>query len=409
MLPSPNSRREIDNPFLPGFGAVPEVWAGRETSLAQYERERNDRLVGRYTRGTVFIGPSGVGKSVLANRIAANSAQRGDVVLDVVRVAKRSDPIAQLASVVELGRRNLATDNALDAIERILTRLRIISVKGVQLSVEKEGISNPHLVVRDGIIAIGKHLAIENSRQEPGQGRVLVIRIDELQNADEAQRSALLAALGDALEYQIEINTRDGTGSRVASYLPVLVYLTGLPELINRTTDVDTFRRRFNTTPLGLLSDGEVIDALTYNQFPSGVTITQGAARYIADIVFGDPYLFQLVGHHAWDASSEPELTVSDVAVADRETYPDRLRIVESTVADIPAGEWEVLDAIYDLADDNLTVAGKQVAEHLGKKPAQIATAAQRLERRATIAREWSAWRITNRLLYRYRTTGDIL
>jgi len=52
---------------------------------------------------------------------------------------------------------------------------------------------------------------------------------------------------------------------------------------------------------------------------------------------------------------------------------------------------------------------GKKVAEFLGKTPAQIATQAQRLERRATITRQRGAWHIENRLLHRYRTTGDIL
>jgi len=402
-------RSSESNPFLPGFGAVPEVWAGRETVLNQYERDRRDRLAGRYTRGTVLIGPSGVGKSVLVNRVAAESAKRGDLVLDAVRVAKRSDPIAQFASVIASAERTLATDGLIDSIERLLARLRVISVKGVQLSVEKEGLSNPHLLVRDSLITIGKHLAEENTNRKPRDQRVLVIRIDELQNADETQRSALLAALGDVLEYQFSIDIRDGAGSQVDVYLPVLVYLTGLPELINRSTDVDTFRRRFTTTPLGMLSDGEIIDALTHTPFPDGIQVAPSAARYFANVVAGDPFLLQLVGHHAWDAGTTSVIDIDDVVAADKETYPDRLRVVESAAADIPEGEWIVLDAIYELADRELNTSGKAVAEHLGKTPAQIASAAQRLERRATIAREWGTWRITNRLLFRYRTTGDVL
>lgn len=384
------------------------VWAGRDQVLAQSERERRDRIAGRYTRGTVLVGPSGVGKSVLVNRIAAEAAEQGDVVLEVVRVARRSDPIAQLATAIAQVRRTLATDTFLDAVERLLARLHIVSVKGVQVSVEKEGISNPHLVVRDSLIEIGKHLAEDNNRRGARE-RALVIRIDELQNADETQRSALMAALGDLLTYQVQIEANDGTGSRTLSYLPVLLSLTGLPELVNRSTDVDTFRRRFATTPLGMLSDAEVIDALTTTPLPHGITVSKAAAQYIAHIVAGEPYLFQLIGRHAWDASGGPEITVDDVAIADKETYPVRLQVVESAVADIPPNEWIVLDAIYELADDNLSVSGKAVAKLLSKTPAQIATAAQRLERRAAITREWGAWRIENRLLHRYRTTGDIL
>jgi len=402
-------KRSMDsNPFRPGFGAVPEVWVGREEVLAKFERERRERLAGQYTRGTVLVGPSGVGKSVLVNRMADESAARGDVVLEAVRVAKRTDPIAQLAGAVEKAKQSLATDTFADALERLLNRLHVVSVKGVQVAVEKEGISNPHLVVRDSIIEIGKHLAIENVRRPKNQ-RALVIRIDELQNADDTQRSAILAALGDVLEHQVELDAHYGTAASYSSYLPVLVYLTGLPELINRSTGVDTFRRRFDTAPLGLFTDAEVICALLSSEFPENVSFTVPAARYLAEVVGGDPYLFQLVGRHAWDASGDAEVTVDDVAAADRETYADRLRIVESAAADIPASEWAVLDAIYELADGEQTVTGTDVAKRLSKKPAEIATWAQRLERRAAITRQRGSWQVENRLLQRYRTTGDIV
>ncbi len=45
-------------------------------------------------------------------------------------------------------------------------------------------------------------------------------------------------------------------------HLPVLLYITGLPDPLNRAANVDTFRRRFDTVPLGVFTDAEVIDAL---------------------------------------------------------------------------------------------------------------------------------------------------
>lgn len=248
-----------------------------------------------------------------------------------------------------------------------------------------------------------------NVARAQSERQALVIRIDELQNADESQRSAILAALGDVLEAQVEIDLNDGTGSKTTIFLPILGYLTGLPELINKSTNVDTFRRRFTTAPLGMLSDGEIVDALTHHPLPGGITVAEQAAHYLSNAVAGEPYLFQLMGHHAWDANTTNQITLDDVIKADKETYPDRLRIVESAADDIPSGEWEVLDAIYQVAQPDLTLSGQAVAEKLGKTQPQISTYAQRLERRAAIRREWGAWRIENRLLYRYRTTGDIL
>lgn len=404
------SRSPDDNPFRPGAGAVPEVWVGRADLLPLYERERKDRTRGRYTSGTVFIGPSGIGKSVLVNRFAQHAADGGDVVLEPVRVAKRSDPIAHLAGAVAKARDRVAGDgNLADAIEAMLERLQVISVKGVKVAVEDKGIANPHLIVRDSLLGLGETLALENATRDVDSQRALVVRVDELQNADNEQRSKVLSALGDVLEHEVEIRTNDGAGTIVTQHLPVLLYVTGLPDLLNRATNVDTFRRRFSTTPLGMFTDAEVVDALIDTPMPNRVTFTRAAAEELATVVAGDPFLFQLVGKHAWDASAGDEVTVDDVARADEATYSERLRTVEAAAADIPDGEARVLHAIYELADERLEVQCAQVADQLHKTPAQIATAARRLEWRAAIRRVKGVWRIEHRLLHRYLTTGDIV
>ena len=404
------NRSPDDNPFRPGAGAVPEVWVGRADLLPLYEQERKDRTRGRYTSGTVFIGPSGIGKSVLINRFAQRAGSDGDIVLEAVRVAKRSDPVAHLAGAVAKARDHVAGDgNLVDAIEATLGRLQVISVKGFRFSVEQEGIANPHLVVRDSLIGLGVTLAKENATRGVDRQRALVVRIDELQNADNEQRSKVLSALGDVLEHEIELPTSDGTGTTITQHLPVLLYVTGLPDLLNRATNVDTFRRRFSTIPLGVFTDAEVVDALIDTPMPHGVAFTRAAAEALATVVAGDPFLFQLVGKHTWDASAGDEITVDDVARADEATYSERLRTVEAAAADIPDGEARVLHAIYELADERLEVRGAQVADRLAKTPAQIATAAQRLERRAAIRRVRGIWRVEHRLLHRYLSTGDIV
>lgn len=400
-------RSQRDNPFRPGAGAIPAVWVGRADLLPAHDSRRRDLIRGRYTGGTVFIGPSGIGKSVLVNRFAARSADMGDVVLDPVRIAKRSDPVAQLAAAVDEAASRVAGHvSAAGAIEAVLQRLRVISVKGVTVALESEGIANPHLVVRDSLTALASTLATENAARPEEQQRAIVIRIDELQNADNTQRSALLSALGDVLEHEVTVPIR---GAAPTLHLPVLLYVTGLPELLNRTTNVDTFRRRFQTVPLGVFTDVEVIDALLDTPMPGGVRVDPDAAAVLADVVAGDPFLFQLVGQHAWNASDGSTITVDDVDDADEATYAERLRTVEAASDDIPDGEAQVLDAIYALADDRFEVTGADVAAHLGKRAPQIATAAQRLERRAAIRRLRSTWRVEHRLLHRYRTTGDIV
>lgn len=142
---------------------------------------------------------------------------------------------------------------------------------------------------------------------------------------------------------------------------------------------------------------------------PDQVRFTAAAAARFAEVIGGDPYLFQLLGRHAWDAASTPTVDVAEVEAADERTYRQRLQAIEAASADIPEGEAVVLDAVYALADASGSVRGAKVAARLDREPPQIATAAQRLERRAAIRRERGVWRIEHRLLHRYRTTGDIV
>ena len=395
-----------NNPFRPGAGSVPEVWAGRAGLIPAHDHRRTARLRGEYTSGTVFIGPSGIGKSVLVNRFARHAADSNDVVLNAVRVAKRSDPIAQLAAEVEQATRRVAgATGIVDQLAALLDRVHLIGIKGVRFAVERGGIANPHLEVRDALIALASTLASENHNRPRAQ-RALVIRLDELQNADNEQRSKLLSALGDVLEHTI---TLDAPGATMEHHLPVLLYVTGLPDLLNRSTNVDTFRRRFDTIALGMLTDSEVFEALQAPQLPDGVTFAPEAVSMLANIIGGDPYLFQLVGKHAWEAATGRTIDVAAIETADQVTYPQRLQTIEAASADIPGGEATVLDAIYKLVDARGRVRAADVAAHLTRDPPQIATAAQRLERRAAIRRERGLWRIEHRLLHRYRTTGDIV
>jgi hypothetical protein len=256
-------------------------------------------------------------------------------------------------------------------------------------------------------VGLGTRLASENATRRSGTERALLIRVDELQNASNAQRSALIAALGDALEHQTTVRM-PGAGT-MDVHLPVLLYLTGLPDLLNLASNVDTFRRRFATTVLRPFSDAEVEDALLDTPLPAGVTVERAAARRIAHVVAGDPFLFQLVGKHAWDASTDASITVADVDHADEVTFSERLRIVEAAAADIPAGERDVLEGLYATAGDDLSAAPSAIAAHLGVKVTAIATAGARLERRAAIERTARGWTVTNRLLHRYLTTAGIV
>lgn len=401
-------RSRDSNPFRPGAGAVPDVWVGRQQLLLEHARRRRDRTRGRYTTGVVIVGPSGIGKSVLVNRMATDGTADGDVLVEPVRIAKRSDPVAQLAgAVARAGQHVVGARPMTNELGQLLDRLDSIAVHGVKVTVADPADTNPHLAVRDALVALATRLAHENADRPRTADRALVVRIDELQNATNAQRSALIAALGDVLEATTAVHL-GGQADPLDQHLPAVVLLTGLPDLLNAASNVDTFRRRFTTHVLRPFPDAEVEDALLDADLPDGVTVKPAAATELARIVCGDPYLFQLVGHHAWNAGTGDTITVDDVATAADQTYSDRLRMVEAAAADIPAGEQGVLDALLAVVDDRGLAAPKDVADQLGTTLPKIATAAGRLERRAVIERRPDGWQIVNRLLHRYLTTGDV-
>lgn len=110
--------------------------------------------------------------------------------------------------------------------------MRLVGAKGVRFAVEHSGIANPHLEIRVALIHLGVVIARENQARAAERQRVVVIRVDELQNADNEQRSQLLSALGDVLEATVALQVPGG--ATLEAYLPVLLYVTGLPDLLNR-------------------------------------------------------------------------------------------------------------------------------------------------------------------------------
>src|SRR5690606_3038983 len=87
--------------------------------------------------------------------------------------------------------------------------------------------------------------------------RMLLIRVDEVQNLGGDALSQLLTLLGDLLE-ATSVAT-DATGARIQVYDPVMVLLSGLPAFATAAADAGaTFTRRFATTYLQPFSDEEV-------------------------------------------------------------------------------------------------------------------------------------------------------
>lgn len=219
---------------------------------------RPRRVAGLYERGRTILGEAGLGKSSLVCLIADQAADNGDWVTPQLRIPTGADPLKKVAdALLKLSDRAGLPARQEDQIVELIGRVRAVAAAGVSLSLrEATSRPEPHQVITDLLVELGQ-AAIRD------RDRLIVIHVDEMQNIeDRAALSQLLIALGDALAHE-ETVTAPG-GIEIQRYLPIAVYLTGLPEFNGMASARHgaTFARRFQTTVLSPVPDDDMNAAL---------------------------------------------------------------------------------------------------------------------------------------------------
>lgn len=379
-------RSPTENPFEPGHDVVPSIWAGRRDERNDWEAVRARRAAGQPERSRALIGEPGIGKSVLAAKIAEDAASRGDLVVPTIRVPRGVDVLALVAeallTTVEQHHLGVWVANRVDGL---LDRVRRIAA--VELA-PRDRAANPHTHLRDLLIELG-HYGAERDQ-------VVIVRIDEVQNViDEDQLSQLLVALGDTLQHSYEV--RDAAGTPHKRWLPIVVYLTGLPEFTGQATSAAgaTFARRFRPWRLGHIDDDQLRLALapftTTTGWPveghdGGIVMTEGAIDTILACALGDPFLFQLVGKAAWDRDPDEQVITADHVIAGWQGVKAEARShVERLVDRLPRRERELVDVMAGLVPQRRTLTN--IAAQLGVTATQLGSTAARLEDRGVITR----------------------
>lgn len=251
------------------------------------------------------------------------------------------------------------------------------------LSIDRRDGPEPHVALADLLIEVGR-AAFERKA-------VVFLHIDEVQNiTDDRTLSQLLVALGDVLGFEFDVEAPGG--QMITRYLPVVVYLTGLPEFEDNadTRQGATFSRRFAWQRLDPLDDADIVAALdefvtTGWEVVDGdggtgtVTMAQDAVDAIIRACCGDPFLFQLAGERAWDASASSLITVDDVGAGWSTAIQEAERHVDRILDRLPDRERQFIDIMAGLAPDDRTLT--RIATDLGYgSAAQIATTARRLD-----------------------------
>lgn len=372
-------RTTRNSPFIPGSDQVPEVWAGRVQELADArDAVLPRRLGGVYERGRALLGEFGIGKSVLANRIAAEAETAGHWVPERVRVPLGVDPVGLLA----VSLRDLAARHSLDAVLGERARTVLEHVEEIRLPLVGGGLRRrasgdepfPHRLLTELLVELGG-LARRQTGPEHPEGRLLLVRVDEVQNITDARSlSQLLTALGDALDATSE--TVDPAGIARRPLLPIAVYLSGLPDFGRAAAAAGaTFSRRFRVWELEPLNEAEMRAALQpfttdgwpvlADDGPKTVHLEPEAVDELLAVSLGDPFLFQLAGEAAWLAGTRAVITVEEVRRGWSGSRREVTRYVRSRLDGLTELQLSYLEATAGLPPEDRTVGA--VAAALGR------------------------------------------
>ena len=346
---------------------------------------------------------------MLVRRIAADAAQHGDWVTEQVRIPRGVDPLPLVAgAVLDLADQAGLTTRTESRLGALLERLRQVSVMGTGLTLDAPRGAPPHQALTQVLVEIGRA-----ARQH---GRVVLLHVDEVQNVEsEDQLSQLLVAIGDALGHEDDVDVPGGR--HLASVLPLVVYLTGLPEFHDQATSRSgaTFARRFATTLLDPISDADLHEALRTLVADGWPVVTDDgngtvwmepeAADALVQCCHGDPFLFQLAGQHAWDAAADPVLTADEVVHGWRRARPEARRHVERLLERLPELERSFVEAMAALDPGGRTLTN--VARELGyDRASQLGPTSQRLDTVRGIVSRGSPYTFRARTVEAYLTTN---
>ncbi|QPL05667.1 MULTISPECIES: AAA family ATPase [Actinomyces] len=403
-------RTPLDSPFSPGSDAVPQIWAGRSAQLSDWRDVlRPRRLAGLPERGRTILGEAGTGKSALVRRIAAHAAASGDWVTDQLRMPLGADPLKRLASALLALAASAGLSTAADArVGALLARVEAVAVSGVSLSLRQAPGAEPYTDLTSLLLEIG--------RAALRRGVVVLIHLDEVQNITRPEvLSHTLIALGDALSHEEEITLPGGVVASRA--LPVVVYLTGLPEFADMAgaRSGATFARRFRTTILDSIGDddlGAALQPLVTEGWPilsadgdaRRVHMSAEARDLIVERACGEPFLFQLAGERAWYAGTSDLITADDVVRGWSDVAPEAEAHVQRLLERLPERERHFLDAMAGLEAQERTLTAITQAMGLSKAT-EAGTTARRLDLNRRIVQRGKPYSFRHRAIGAYLTS----
>ena len=294
------------NPFTPGAGSQPPELSGRDTVLEDGDIAVARTMKGRNSQGLVLVGLRGVGKTVCLNRLWTRAEQAGSKAILLEATESKSFVAALLP---ELRRTLIALDLAANAGDKARRGMRVfrnfvsgLKLRTGELELEFGGVEPERGAADSGDLDtdLGQLLgAVAEAAQE--KNTALVLCVDELQNLSQQEFSALIMAAHRASQRN----------------LPFLLLGAGLPQIVALAGRSKSYAERlFRYPEIGPLSPDDARSALQKPVQEEGYSFTSEALSLILEQTEGYPYFLQEWGKEAWNTSSGPEITASDIQLA---------------------------------------------------------------------------------------------
>lgn len=342
-MAAPTAYRQT-NPFTPMFGRVPAYMAGREQIIDDmvlaFENDDSDPNL-----CSVFYGARGTGKTALLAYLSYRAQQEGWITANVTASEGMLEDILQRLN-----------ESAAHLIEKPASR-RVNSVGIAPVgSMSWENID----IEFEGANWRTKMNALFAQLEASDTG--VLIAVDEV-DASFAQMTELVTT------YQHFVSENKKVALLMAG-LPfrVLALLTG------RST---SFLRRAAQHSLGSISPTEVKEAFRLTIEDGGKTISDEAIDLAAKAIDGFPFMFQLVGYRAWNASRQAsEVSIEDVERGAKLAQEElESRVFASTAAELSRGDLDFLRAMNPVG----TTTRQELAARLKKSSGSISTYKKRL------------------------------
>lgn len=293
------------NPYAPGAGTIPPELAGRDEIIEKASIALDRCRNGLASRGLLFVGLRGVGKTVLLTHISQDAEAKGFAVVSIEMPEKRSLPALLIPSIrtalLQLDRMFAAENLGKRALRALGGFVGAMKVKyqdiefGLDLGTEL-GLADSGDLGHD--LA---DLFIEVGRAAKERKTAFVLFIDEIQYINEEQFAALIMALHKCTQNQ----------------LPITLIGAGLPQLVGQAGRAKSYAERlFEYPEIGPLAQSAARAALEAPALRLGVQYERSALNAILAQTQAYPYFLQEWGKHSWQCAKQSPITQNDVKSA---------------------------------------------------------------------------------------------